>query len=204
MPRFLDAPQQSPLWYEHRAGHATASRFIDIIGSASTREAYMWELVAERLAGPRRDGGGKAKDWGKTQEAVARPLYKIRTGELVLEVGFAVHDRIKWLGCSSDGLVRGQKKGIEIKCPFNHAIHARTLALGMPEEHKPQTQGNIWILDFELIDFISFDPSFKDPYDLYIETFQRDDKYIKYLESQVKPFLAEVNIAVQDLKSKYH
>jgi len=202
-PRFLDAPQGSDLWFEHRAGHATASRFIDIISSQASRDAYMWQLVAERLAGIGRDSGGRAKEWGHESEPLARREYSIRTGHRPIEVGFAVHGRIKWLGCSSDGLV-GDEGSIEIKSPFNHGIHARTLALGMPEEHKPQTQGNLWVLERKWIDFNSFDPSFPEPYNLFVEHFERDEKYIKYLEGEVKKFLAEVAIAVKDIKAKYN
>lgn len=202
-PRFLDAPQGSPLWFEHRAGHATASRFGDILAGGDRREAYKWQLVAERLFGIGRDGGGRAKEWGHEAEPLARKEYEWRTLNQVREVGFAVHGRIKWLGCSSDGLV-DEQGSIEVKSPFNHAIQARTLLLGMPEEHKPQTQGNLWVLEREWIDFLSFDPSAPAPLNLYIERFTRDEDYIKVLEKEVKLFLAEVAIAVKEIKTKYH
>ena len=201
---FLDAPQGSDEWHRNRSGHATASRFIDIIGSATAREAYMWELVAERLVGTgKRDGGGRAKDWGHENEPESRREYQIRTGNLVREVGFAVRERQKWIGCSSDGLV-DEDGCIEIKSPFNSGIHARTLGLGMPAEHVAQTQGNLMVLDRQWIDFLSFDPSFPRPYNLYTQRFERNESYIKMLDIAVKKFLAEVTIAVKEIKSAHN
>ncbi len=198
---FLDAPQGSDEWHRNRSGHATASRFVDIIGSAAARESYMWEMVAERLVGTgKRDSGGQAKQWGHDSEPPARREYQVRTGNLVQEVGFAVLESRKWLGCSSDGLVDADGC-IEIKSPFNSGVHARTLALGMPEEHQAQTQGNLMVLRREWIDFLSFDPSFPAPCNLFIERHVRNESYIKMLDLEVKKFLAEVAIAVRDIKS---
>jgi putative phage-type endonuclease len=202
MPLFLDCVQGSDAWHTYRAGHATASRFGDILAGKGAREAYMWELVAERLiGGPMRDTGGVAKAWGTDAEDMARRAYMVRTGRMVKQVGFAVHDRIKWCGASSDGLITSERGGIEIKSPFNSGIHVRTLASGMPDIHAAQTQGNLWVLDLDWIDFISYDPALPDPLDLYVQRIERRPSEIKYLEGEVKKFLAEANIAYLDLKN---
>jgi len=199
-PRFLEAEQGSDLWKEHRAGHATASRFADILAGKGQREAYLWDLVGERLAGPSRDAGGMAKAWGHESEDLARRAYTIRTGNLVQQVGFAVHSKIRWCGASSDGLV-GADGFVEIKSPFNSGIHARTLALGMPGMHDAQLQGNAWILERQWGMFLSYDPAFTAPHDLYMQRIERDDRFIKHLEVEVKKFLAEVAVAVRDIQN---
>jgi putative phage-type endonuclease len=199
--RFIDCVQGSPEWFKARAGHATASRFAAIMGTKEARNRYMWELVAERLTGvTRRDSGGQAKEWGHDAERIARELYMERSGEIVRQVGFAQMLRPKWVGCSSDGLVMGQPIGIEIKSPFDSSVHAETLGLGMPDLHHWQTQGNLWVLELEELHFISFDPSFPVPHDLYIEQIRRREGDIKELQHQVKLFLAEVNTALQDIQ----
>lgn len=201
MPIFFDVAQQTEEWHAVRIGHATASRFRDILAGKKARELYLYELVAERLAGEaKRAISSKSLDWGNGSEPLARKEFEIQTGEFVRQVGFAAHAKIKWVGASSDGLV-GDDGAVEIKSPFNSGIHARTLALGMPDDHEPQTQGNLWVLERQWIAFCSYDPSFPSPYNLYIERFQRDEKYIKYLELEVKKFLAEVTVAVRDIKN---
>lgn len=201
MPRFLDCVQGSQAWLDARAGHASASRFVDILAGKGAREAYLFELVAERLAGPMRDSGGMAKDWGHGSEPLAKREFTIRTGNLVRDVGFAIHDRIRWLGASTDGLV-GSDEFVEVKSPFNSGIHARTLANGMPDMHLPQVQGNAWILERKRGFFLSFDPAFPTPHDLYIQDVERDEKFIRHLEVEVKKFLAEVSIAFRDIHGK--
>lgn len=207
MPRFITAEQGTQAWHDARAGHATASRFRDIIAGKGAREAYLYELVGERLANAaKREHSSKTMEWGHVNEPLAREEYKIRTGNLVELTGFAVHSRIMWLGASSDGLV--DKDGAtEIKSPFNSGIHARTLAKGMPEDHVWQTQGNLLVLERQWIDFCSYDPHFDSPYNLYIQRIERNDSIIKHLTAEIKSFLNDVSIAVKDIKAStytYH
>lgn len=200
MPRFLAGEQGSDAWMSNRAGHATASRFGDILAGGGAREAYLYELVAERMAGPLRDPGGLAKDWGTHAEVLARQKFIERTGLLVREVGFAIHSKIKWCGASADGLV-GDDAFIEIKSPHNSGVHVRTMAKGMPEAHAAQVNGTAWILERQTVFFNSYDPAFADPHDLYIQRIERNEVFIKHIEKQVKLFLAEVAIAVRDISS---
>lgn len=200
MPRFIDCAQGSPEWHDSRAGMATASRFADIMAGKGAREAYLWELVAERMSGPLRDAGGMAKTWGTDAEDLARRKYAERTGNFVHQVGLALHDRIKWVGASSDGLV-GLDGCIEIKCPFNSGVHAKTLSNGLPDAHYWQVLGNLWVLGRQWLDFNSYDPAFPEPYDLYTKRIMRIETSIKHLEKEVKQFLAEVNTAVNDIKN---
>lgn len=204
MPRFITAEQGTDAWHAARAGHATASRFKDIIAGKGSRESYLYELVAERLANAaKREHSSKTMEWGHTNEPLARVEYKIRTGNLVQLTGFAVHSRIMWLGASSDGLVL-KDGATEIKSPFNSGIHARTLAKGMPEDHIWQTQGNLLVLDRKWIDFCSWDPHFDSPYNLFVQRCERDKTIIDHLTVEIKKFLADVATAVQDIKSTYH
>lgn len=207
MPRFITAEQGTQEWHDARAGHATASRFRDIIAGKGAREAYLYELVGERLANSaKREHSSKTMEWGHVNEPLAREEYKIRTGNLVQLTGFAVHSRIMWCGASSDGLV--DKDGAtEIKSPFNSGIHARTLAKGMPEDHIWQTQGNLLVLERQWIDFCSYDPHFDSPYNLFIQRVERNEQLIKKLTVEIKSFLNDVSIAVADIKAStytYH
>lgn len=194
---FDAAEQGSEAWRAARAGSATASRFADILGTPTARDTYLQELVSDRLTGePAPDITARSLAWGKGNEAFARADYCIQTGEVVREVGFAPHPTIAWVGASSDGLV-DPRGGVEIKSPHNRNVQHLTWRKGMPKEHRPQVQGNMWVLDLDWIDFISFDPRYPKEARLYVERIVRDDAYIAKLETSVKLFVAQVNLVVQ-------
>lgn len=203
MSAFDTAEQGTEAWRRARAGFVTASRFADVLGSATVRQTYAEELAAARLTGdPGPDVSARSLAWGKGNEAFARSDYCIRTGDVVQEVGFAHHPTIAWVGASSDGLVVGTPGAIEVKSPHDMKVQARTWRLGMPKEHKPQVQGNLWVLDLAWIDFISFDPRYPTELRLYVERIYRDDGYIAQLEAAIRPFLAQVNVLVNDTLEK--
>lgn len=188
-------------WLRERAGHATASRFCDILAvkrdgtPSKARDDYLMELVVEQITGePIESASSFAMKWGTDAEPYARAQYEADTGSMVREVGFAKHPTIEWVGASSDGLV-GASGGVEIKCPFNSAIHLQTWADGMPEHHKPQVFGQMWVLGLDWVDFCSYDPRMQNGgahLKLYRQRIMRDDAYIADLEKQVQTFLAEV------------
>lgn len=204
MPRFITAEQGTDAWHAARAGHATASRFKDIMCGRDTRERYLDELVAERLStAAARQHSSKTMEWGHTNEPLARLEYTMRTGNPVQTTGFAVHSRILWLGASSDGLVY-EDGAVEIKSPFSGWVQSRTLRRGMPDDHVWQTQGNLLVLERKWIDFCSWDPNLVPPCNLYIQRVERDEKLIKHMTGELKNFLADVATAVKDIQSKYH
>lgn len=194
-------------WLKDRAGHATASRFCDILAVSKrdgkplkAREDYMMELVVERLTGePIESASSYAMQWGTDAEPYARAAYETQTASMVREVGFAKHKVHKWVGASSDGLV-GPHGGVEYKCPYNSAVHLATWATGMPEHHQPQVYGQMWVLDLEWVDFCSYDPRMQGDaahLKLYKHRVMRDQKYIDQLEEDVLNFLSEVETKVQ-------
>lgn len=188
-------------WLRERAGHATASCFADILATGrngqplKAREDYLMRLVVERVTGePIVTPTSFAMQWGTDAEPYARAAYEVETGATVREVGFVKHPVHAWVGASSDGLV-GATGGIEIKCPHNSAIHLQTWEQGMPEHHKPQVQGQMWVLGLDWIDFCSYDPRMHAGaahLKLYRQRIERDDAYIAQLEKGVLAFLAEV------------
>lgn len=196
-------PQGSAEWLAERAGHATASCFVDIISLGANgkplkaRSDYLMKLVVERLTGqPTESIGSIATNWGHDAEPFARKAYEEFSGNLVKEVGFAKHQIHRWVGASADGVTG--KGGIEIKSPYNSAVHLGTWRDRMPKHHMPQVQGVMWVLGLEWMDFCSFDPRMPPELQLYVERIPRDDAYIRELEDKVLTFLAEVQVQVDD------
>ena len=199
------ADQRSDDWYAARCGKATASRFKDVMARlkngapAADRQRYLTELVVERLTGqPVPAYENAAMRWGTEQEAAARAAYEQRTGVAVEETGFIAHD-VLMAGCSPDGLVDWDGL-IEIKCPYNSAVHIETLLNGMPAEHTAQVQGQMWITGREWCDFVSFDPRMPEPLQLYVQRIHADPKAIADLAFGVSAFLKEVGAQVEALR----
>ena len=136
--------------------------------------------------------------WGTEQEAAARAAYERVTGISVEETGFVAHDTLM-AGCSPDGLADWDGL-IEIKCPFNTGVHIDTLLNGMPAEHAPQVQGQMWITGRQWCDFVSYDPRMPAELQLYVQRINRDPAFIADLERQVSEFLAEVGAQVEALR----
>jgi predicted phage-related endonuclease len=193
-----ESDQGSESWLRERAGHATASCFADILAVSKkgeplkAREDYLMRLVCQRITGePEQSITSYSLKWGTDAEAFARKEYELQTGSIVQEIGFKKHPTLAWVGASSDGLV-GKNGGLEIKSPYNSSVHLKTIDLGMPEDHIPQVQGGIWVLELDWIDFISYDPRMPPDLKIYIQRIYRDQKYIDSLQIGVLRFLDEV------------
>lgn len=195
--------QQSEQWFAQRLGKVTGSRFKDVLasiknGEAAARRNYRAQLVLERLTGAREETyTNTAMQWGNDNEPLARVAYEARTGLVVAEVDFINRESLQ-SGVSPDGLV-GTDGGIEIKCPYQSAVHLDTLKNGMPPEHMAQVQGAMWVTGRQWWDFVSYDPRFPESLQLYVERISRDEIYIGNLEREVIKFLSEVDAEVEQL-----
>jgi putative phage-type endonuclease len=199
------ATQRDADWYAARVGKATASRFKDAIAAlksgapAQAQRDYATELVVERLTQqPAQRYATAAMQWGTEQEPAARAAYERVTGISVEETGFIAHDTLL-AGCSPDGLVDWDGL-VEIKCPWNTAVHIETLLNGMPDEHIPQVQGQMWITGRQWCDFVSYDPRMPAELQLHVQRINRDPAYVADLERRVTEFLAEVGAQVEALR----
>lgn len=196
-------------WFNDRCGCATASSFVDIIAVSKAtgkplkaREDYLWKVATERLyESPTEAFNARSTDWGKDLEPFACQAYEVETGNFIIPSGFVRHPTIAYCGGSPDGLVE-TVGGIEIKCPKDRRVHMQTWRDGMPPDHLPQVQGNIWINGREWFDFISYDPRAPERFRLYIERIYRNDKYILALQSHVTDFLNEVDQLVRHINAQ--
>lgn len=202
--------QRSDEWFQQRAGKITASRFADAIAfnaktgkPTAARQTYMRTLVAEILSGrPRHSVGSQAMTWGTEAEQFAREAYELETGLVVTEAEFTVHYAHDFIGGSPDGLV-GQDGLIEIKSPHDEQVHINTLLNGMPDEHKPQVQGNLMVTGRAWCDFISFDPRQAERYRLYIQRVHRDNQFIEeVLLPGLLSFWSEVQVMVRKIEER--
>lgn len=202
--------QKTESWMLERLGSVTGSRFHEVIALdrsgkkfLKSRETAITEVTLELLTGkPGAMWTSKATNWGNEHEPLARMAYEAATEAFCSEVGFIRHPKHMQVGCSPDGLI-GERKGYESKCPLTPTVHLDTLLHGMPDEHMAQVQGGMWCCDCDEWDFVSYHPLFPKPMQLYIQTIKRDEAFIADMENKVLDAVAEINLNVKTLLSKY-
>lgn len=196
----VGAEQGTQEWKLERAGHATSSRFKDILakaksgdGESVSRKNYRIQLVTERLTGePQETFRNASTDWGNAQEALAKQTLEIVTGRTVMKSPFVRHPTIQWCGASPDGLINGDGL-VQIKCPHVSTHHIEYMESGsFPSEYRAQIQGEMWVTGRQWSMFTSFDPRMPEHLQLYTYIVRRDERYIAELEVAVKAFLRTV------------
>ena len=184
-------------WKLARLGYVSASNLDSVMakgktGEATTRKNYKVRLVAERLTNQIGESySNSAMEWGVENEPFARMAYEAISETFVDQTGFWKHNSIPFAGCSPDGLV-GDEGLVEIKCP-NTTTHVEyLLAKKVPTEYVKQVQGQLWVMEREWCDFVSFDPRLPLKNRLLVVRAYRDEELIKQMEVEVKQFLEEV------------
>jgi len=205
--------QRTEEWFQQRLGKVTASRISDVIaktktGVSTSRQNYLVQLVSERITGKKGDSFvNQAMLDGIERESAARELYVQSRGVSVVEVGFFDHPIIANSGASPDGAVESEEEGkyaglIEIKCPIE-TTHTNTLmSKSVPSKYIPQIQWQMACTNAKWVDFVSYNPNFPVDLQLFVSRVDRDDEYIKELETEVIKFLDEVDETIIKLKEQ--
>lgn len=195
-------------WRNQRAGKITASRFGDALAvlktgkPAEARLKYSRQLAFEIVSGQPIHGiSSLSMIWGTGSEPLARGAYELATGNVVMQAEFAVHPDFPYIGASADGLV-GTDGGIEIKCPHDESVHIKTWLEGMPADHMPQVQGNMWVHGRAWWDFISYDPRADETYRLYVQRIPFDAAYVQELKKALIMFWQDVQDILKRLEER--
>lgn len=184
-----DCEQGSAEWFKLRLGIPTASDFDQIVTpktgklSASSRR-YAYRLVAERLlnAPMQTLDGVQYVERGRELEPAAVRQYEFAEEVETARVGFITTDD-GLTGASPDRLIVGRPAGLEIKCPAAHT-HIGYLLDGHDDAYRPQVQGQLYVAEFERVDFYSYHPLM--PAAL-IRT-PRDEPFIRLLRDALAEF----------------
>ena len=199
--KILNIEQGTPEWLAARAGMVTASRIVDVMAKPETaaRTNYMAQIVAEILTNQPQGGTftNAAMEFGTEQEPFARSAYEVTRGVLVDQVGFVYHPTIDRAGASPDGLV-GEGL-VEIKCP-QMATHLQyQIEQKIPPKYQKQMLWQMACTEKNWCDFISFRPELPEKLQLLVIRFNRDDKEIKKIETEVIKFLNEADQLLEKL-----
>jgi putative phage-type endonuclease len=193
----INLEQGTDEWKIARLGYVSASNLDAVMakgksGEAITRKKYKVRLAAERLTNQITESyTNAAMEWGVLNEEKAAMAYEVSKDKLLDRTGFWKHPTIPWLGCSPDRLVDSNGL-VEIKCPDSSTHIDYLLAKEIPAEYIKQIQGQIWVMEREWCDFVSFDPRMPEKNRLLVVRAFRDETLIKQMEVEVKQFLDEV------------
>lgn len=197
--KIVTADQGSHEWFAARCGVPSGSRYADVMakgrdgGKSATRQSYVVELALERITGAKTSFvTTKAMEDGVDREPLARGAYEARTGAIVQEVGFCLHDHLH-TGVSPDGLVDARGL-LEIKCPQpkTHLEYLRLEPGKCPSAYRWQVQGQLWVAERDWCDFASYNPDFPEASRLAVRRVYRDEAAIQELEAEVIRFLADI------------
>ena len=206
MTEYKEVEQNTEAWLQIRKGKVTASRVADVMaktktGVSASRGNYLIELALQRVTGViEASYTNDAMQWGKDNEQTARTAFEVAHQVFVDQVAFVDHPTIKDFGCSPDGIIGDSL--LELKCPFQSAVHWSYFKDGCPSKYYTQIQAQMSCTGAKSVWFVSFDPRMPARSQLYIEEVMRDADFIEKLESEVKQFLNEVEVEANLMKGK--
>lgn len=206
--RIIPVQQRTPEWLALKAGKFSGTRFNALMAKiaggkpAASRKNLIVQLAVERMTGVLEDSyQNDAMRRGIELEDEARAAYEAYAGELVEEVGFALHDDRDNVGVSLDGLV-GDLGIVELKCPASMAKHADALQTGAhAEEYWWQIVGQLWVSGREWCDAVSYDPRFPEGLRLAVKRVHRDNNDMAALATAVTQAEAEVCAYIEAFNS---
>lgn len=200
--------QLSSEWLNAHRGNVSGSAMKQVLdftqkgAPGASRKTYFRTKLAEVLTGMVVSENYVSKEMleGIESEPYARAAYELETGELVEQIGFALHDDIPRFGGSVDGLV-GEDGMVEIKCG-KPGTHAQWCLSGVvPEEHLPQIHSYLLLTGRFWCDFVSWCGAMPRPLRTMIIRVHRDDAEMEKIEIGVRGFNAEVDAAIEKLRS---
>ena len=211
--------QRTTEWYLSRKGMITASEISNILVKGKTKDSifgktalsYLDEKIAERFMDAEQfvfycedvKRSSPAMRWGNEYEDTAREVYEMATGKTVMDEPF---QKLKgyedYVGGSPDGRLSTMDGIIEIKCPYNPAVHLEHLSWKDPKDllagnpqYYGQVQTNMLITGTEYCDFISYSPLYRNKLDLGILRIPKDEEYLNTL-------MERIDLAVEYIKEK--
>lgn len=205
----IEVDQNSPEWFNLRAGRPTTSEFSKIITPSqgkysASAKGYQRKLVGELILG--RCDENQHISWqvelGKILESEAVKQYEFIHDVKTEPGGFWMDDNKRW-GSSPDRLI-GDDGLQEVKCKFSieaqmvYVLATESEWKKMEVEHKPQIMGQLWTCEREYAVWWIFHESLPPAY----RRIYRDEAYIKKMAECMDRFLDELNDEVERAMTK--
>jgi len=185
------------MWAEDRSVRITASRFGDVLAKPSSkRYRYYMEDLIDSLNGHK--NVPKTTPWfdhGREMEEEALSFYEWQMCKEIEKFGcdnpkLFIHPKYDFIGCSPDAF--DNPGMVELKCHTSYTEYEKSVKAGIPTNHIPQVQGQLWIMpERKWCNFISYYRN-GDKRLLHIHTVKPDLKYQKKLETACLDFWAKI------------
>ncbi len=164
------------------------------------RQSYMAELVGQVATGLIPDEMSfKQCERGKEWEDVARAHFELALG-VDAEVPAFIYKNIDMrFGISPDGLIKGKKIGLELKCPFTTKVYIEFLTCEkIKKEYIEQCQFSMWVTDYEGWYFANYDPRMKvSSKKLHYVLIERDQNYMDKYDNASVQFIKDMDLMLQ-------
>ena len=201
--KWIDTPQEGLLWQTLRSTIPTASDFAKILTPGGKLSAQSDSVMAVKLYSwmvgvPYLEREPtKWQERGTALEGEAIENYSFQTGNETSPGGFFMTDD-ELIGASPDRIV-GTSALLEAKvyAPPKHVLH---MVLGFEDsEHRPQTQGQLFVAERDYGDLISHCPELPP----IIARKGRDEKYIGLLRDALTQFCDNMLRRRDDLSARF-
>lgn len=168
------------------------------------RQGYMAELVGQIVTGLLPDEMSfKQCEWGNEHEDSARALFELELGVDVEVPAFIYKDDTKRCGISPDGLIVGEKIGLELKCPFTTKVFVEFATCDkIKKEYMEQCQYSMWVTGYEAWYFANYDPRIKTK-NLHWVLIERDETYMNKYDEAFKGFTKDMDSMLSKLSMEF-
>ena len=183
-----------------RRGLFTASSIHKLMGKKGLGETgltYIKSNVAEALGAYEEQTTSKSIQWGNDLESDAIEYFSISLKKEVVKSSLIVPEWNSEIGCTPDGLIYDDKKGLEIKCPFLPSNHLDNLLITSVEDFKVLRNEYYWqvmmclmITEFDSWFFASYDPRFTGKNRMAVIEITRNEADIELLKSRINEAIA--------------
>ena len=195
------AEQGSLGWLQSRLGVITSSEVYKAVAKpgTETRNTYLCQLVAEVATGVVEEINSKYLDWGKMNEQSARSAYEFANDCEIETVNFIFKDDSFREGSSLDGFVKGQRRTVEIKCPYNPTNYIKFFIDDkIKSEYVWQYQHQLRVTGLDSVDFTQYDPRMiTSP--IKSITIERDQEMQQKFDELIPVFISDMDKALAKL-----
>ena len=194
--------QGSPEWHDLRRGSVGGSSVNAVLakGQGKSRKTLLYKLAGEILTGQIADEYQSPHyQRGHDVEKKARLYYEITTGREVEQVTLIKSDINGWHH-SPDGIMKAEKRGLEIKSRLPHIYIELLETEKIPLADMRQCQNFLAITEWEEIDYCVYCYPDMPSRPAWIKTIYRDEKMIREIKVEVRLFLEELNAKAERLR----